>query len=104
MAEEIILSIQWTERAKSTFNNIISYLETEWTEKEVSKFINRTQKVLETLKRYPEMCRPSQKRKDVRIAILNKHTQMVYHFKPRKKQLEILLFWNPKLNPAKFKY
>jgi hypothetical protein len=50
------------------------------------------------------MCRPSQKRKNVRIAILNKHTQMVYHFKPRKKQLQILLFWNPKQNPAKFKY
>ena len=99
-----ITSIQWTDKAKFTFNNIILYLQNKWTEREITKFISRTHQVLETLKRYPEMCRPSQKRKNVRIAILDKHTQMVYHFKPRKKQLEILLFWNFKQNPDKFKY
>jgi len=99
-----ITSIQWTDKAKFTFNNIILYLQNKWTEREIAKFISRTHQVLETLKRYPEMCRPSQKRKNVRIAILDKHTQMIYHFKPRKKQLEILLFWNFKQNPDKFKY
>jgi len=99
-----ITSIQWTDKAKFTFNNIILYLQNKWTEREITKFISRTHQVLETLKRYPEMCRPSQKRKNVRIAILDKHTQMIYPFKPRKKQLEILLFWNFKQNPDKFKY
>ena len=99
-----ITSIQWTDKAKFTFNNIILYLQNKWTEREITKFISRTHQILETLKRYPEMCRPSQKRKNVRIAILDKHTQMIYHFKPRKKQLEILLFWNFKQNPDKFKY
>ncbi len=99
-----ITSIQWTDKAKFTFNNIILYLQKEWTEKEVFKFISRTNEVLDTLKRYPEMCRSSQRRKNVRIAILDKHTQMIYHFKSRKRQLEILLFWNPKQNPDKFKY
>jgi len=50
------------------------------------------------------MCRPSAKRKNVRIGIINKRTQLVYHYKPGKKQIEILLFWDPKQNPAKFKY
>ena len=99
-----ITSIKWTDNAKFNFNNIILYLQNKWTEREITKFISRTHQVLETLKRYPEMCRPSQKRKNVRIAILDKHTQMIYHFKPRKKQLEILLFWNFKQNPDKFKY
>ena len=99
-----ITSIQWTDKAKFTFNNIILYLQNKWTEREITKFISRTHQVLETLKRYPEICRPSQKRKNVRIAILDKHTQMIYHFKPHKRQLEILLFWNPKQNPDKFKY
>lgn len=58
---------------------------------------------LKALKRYPEMCRPSLKRKNVRICILNKHTQLVDHYKPRKRQIEILLFWNFKQNPADFK-
>ena len=102
--DEIVSGIQWTNKAKITFNNLILYLQKEWTEKEVTQFINRTQQVLNTLKRYPEMCRPSQSRKNVRIAILDKHTQMIYHFKPRKTTIVILLFWNPKQNPDKFKY
>jgi len=60
--------------------------------------------MIATLKRYPEMCRPSAKRKNVRIGILDKHTQVIYHYKPRSKQIEILLFWNMKQNPDRFKY
>ncbi len=104
MAGEVIEEILWTDTAKLTFNNIVEYLRKEWTEREVQQFINRTSTLLSTLKRYPEMCRPSLKRKNVHMGVLNKHTQLVYHYKPRKKQIEILLFWNFKQNPAKFKY
>jgi plasmid stabilization system protein ParE len=104
MAEEIVQEIQWTDSAKITFNKIVEYLRKEWTEREVEKFVSRTTEMLSTLKRYPEMCRPSTKRKNVRIGILDKHTQLVYHYKPGKKQIEILLFWGMKQNPGKFKY
>jgi plasmid stabilization system protein ParE len=104
MVEEIVQEILWTELAKATFHKITEYLRSEWTEKEVELFINRTEKFLSTLKRYPEMCRPSLKRKNVRIGILNKHTQLIYHYKPKKKQIEVLLFWSMKQNPAKLKY
>ena len=49
------------------------------------------------------MCRPSVK-KNVRITLLNKHTQIIYHYKPGKQQICILLFWGMKQNTAKFKY
>ena len=104
MAEEIVKEIYWTDSAKASFNNIIFYLRKEWTEREVENFVNRTAEFMAVLKRYPEMCRPSQKRKNVRIGILDKHTQIVYHYKPGKKQIEEVLFWGMKQNPAKFKY
>ncbi|HVY73901.1 MAG TPA: hypothetical protein VG890_03670 [Puia sp.] len=104
MAEEVVKEILWADSAKLTFNNIVEYTRKEWTEREVEKFINSTAEWLSTLKRYPEMCRPSLKRKNVRIGILNKHTQIVYHYNPRKKQIELLLFWNSKQNPARLKY
>lgn len=85
MAEDLIDEILWTPSARKTFKGIIEYLSKEWTEKEVQKFVDRTIAMLAMLKRYPEMCRPSLKRKDVRIGILNKHTQIVYHYKPGKK-------------------
>ena len=89
---------------KSKLHTIVDYLHKEWTEKEVEKFISRITKMLETLKRYPKICRPSTKRKNVRIGIVNKHTQIVYHYMRRKKRIEILLFWNFKQDPSKFKY
>jgi plasmid stabilization system protein ParE len=104
MAEEIVESFLWSDSAKASFNNIIEYLKKAWTDKEIDKFINETEAFLSMLKRYPEMCRPSQKRKHVRVGILNKHTQIIYHYKPRKKQIEVLLFWGFKQNPGKFKY
>ena len=104
MAEEIELEIFWTDSAKISFGKIVDYLQKAWTDREVEKFVNRTDEWLSTLKRYPEMCRPSTKRKNTRIGILDKHTQIVYHYKPRKKQIELLLFWGMKQNPGKFKY
>jgi plasmid stabilization system protein ParE len=89
MGEEVIEEILWTDSAKSTFNNIVEYLRKEWSEREVQKFVNNTLEMISTLKRYPEMCRPSLKRKNVRIGILNKHTQLIYHYKPGKKKQEI---------------
>lgn len=104
MIGEVVEDIVWSDSAKMSFDKIIDYLEKNWTKKEIEIFLNRTEEVLFTLKRYPEMCRPSGKRKNVRIALLNKHTQMFYHFKPRKKQIEVLLFWSMKRNPLKLKY
>ena len=104
MTPVIATEILWTDSAKFTFQKIIDWLDEEWSEKEVNKFILRTEEMLFTLQRYPEICRPSAKRKNVRIGLLGKHTQIIYHYKPRKKQIEALLFWGTKQNPAKFKY
>ena len=104
MAEEIVLEILWSDSAKVSFNKIVDYLRKEWTDREVEKFVQRTVEWLATLKRYPEMCRPSTKRKNVRIGILDKHSQIIYHYKPKKKEIELLLFWSMKQNPVQFKY
>src|SRR5687768_7424824 len=103
MAEQV-KEILWTDKARLTFNQIIEYLIEEWGEKEVKKFVNRTMEMISRLKLHPEMCRPSSKRKNVRIAILSKQNQLIYHYKPEESRIIILLFWNPRQNPAKLKY
>ncbi|MBX2925414.1 MAG: type II toxin-antitoxin system RelE/ParE family toxin [Chitinophagaceae bacterium] len=104
MAEEIVVQIFWSDSAKKSFQKIIAYLEKEWSEKEAATFVKRVSAMLLTLQKYPDMCRPSTKRKNVRIGILDKHTQLIYHYKPRKKQIEVLLFWGMKQNPSRLKY
>jgi plasmid stabilization system protein ParE len=104
MAEEVVREILWTPTAQRSFKNIVDYLEKNWTEREIRNFVEETVYLLSNVKRQPEMCRPSLKRRNVRIGTVNKHTQIVYHYQPRKKQIVVLLFWSPKENPAKFKY
>jgi len=104
MRSVVVDEILWTDSAKLTFQNIVDWLNKEWSEKEVKNFIQCTEKMLATLRHYPEMCRPSIKRKHVRIGILDKHTQLVYYYNPRKKQIVVLLFWGMRRNPTKFKY
>ncbi len=102
--DQVISEIKWTPRAYKSFDSIVLYLEKQWSDREVEKFIMKTNRILVMLKSYPEMCSPSLRRKNVRIAILSKQTKLVYHYKPKKGQIEILLFWNQKQDPAKFNF
>ena len=81
MAEEIELEILWTDSAKISFGKIVDYLQKAWTDREVEKFVNRTDEWLSTLKLYPEMCRPSTKRKNTRIGI-----QLIFSMKLNEKK------------------
>lgn len=38
------LNVRWTPESEDTFSDIINYLEQEWTEKEIRKFAQKTQK------------------------------------------------------------
>ena len=57
--EEVVKTILWSDSAKTSFDNIIQYLQKEWTDREVKRFITRTEEMLGVLRRYPEMSRPS---------------------------------------------
>lgn len=54
MIEEVVQDVQWTPSAKNSFNKIVVYLRREWTEKEVERFIERTEKMINSLKCYPD--------------------------------------------------
>jgi plasmid stabilization system protein ParE len=100
VADEVL----WTNSAKNSFAKIIDWLENNWTPKEVTQLVQRTENMIATLQRYPESCPPSAKHKNVHIGILDKHTKLVYHYNPQKKRITLLLFWGMKQNPAKFRY
>lgn len=92
MAEEIVHEVLWSDSAKNSFSKIVNYLNRVWTEKEVAKFIGRTDEMISTLKCYPEMGRLSSKKKYVRISLLDKHNQLIYHYKRPPEKLKFYYF------------
>jgi plasmid stabilization system protein ParE len=104
MDEKVVEEVLWTDKAKSTFDTVVNYLSIEWSEKEVRNFIQRTNNLISTIQYYPELFKLSQKRHHIRIGLITKHTQLIYHYKPKKRQIVILYFWGTQQNPRKQKY
>ncbi len=69
--------ITWSPRAEKRFDEIITYLLENWTEKEVRNFVLRTDEVLEMIVTYPSLYRKSEK-KNIHEAILSKHNILIY--------------------------
>jgi plasmid stabilization system protein ParE len=59
MAFEIV----WTKRAAAGYDNIITYLQENWTDREVENFLISTNKFFETLSIHPEILQKSNKQK-----------------------------------------
>ncbi|MEP5612767.1 MAG: type II toxin-antitoxin system RelE/ParE family toxin [Cyclobacteriaceae bacterium] len=84
------LEVVWTQRAESGYDRIITYLENQFTDKEVRKFVRQSHDFFELLSKYPKMLEKTGKQKDVYRGPINKHTILTYRIKPRKKQIELI--------------
>lgn len=84
------LEIVWTKRATQGYDNIIEYLEANWTEKEISNFIKETNDFFDLLKTYPELLQSTGRYKSLRRGPINRYTILTYRVKPRNKQIELI--------------
>jgi plasmid stabilization system protein ParE len=82
--------IVWTERAISGFNDVITYLDENWTDREVSNFVNETQEFLTLLSDFPNLLQKTSKYRNVHRGPLNKLIMITYRVKLRKNQIEII--------------
>jgi len=95
--------IRWTEEAIETFDKIIEYLENRWTDREIVKFVNKTNQILTQISEHPEMCKSSFKMK-IRMGIITKQTSIFYQIDIQNKTIVILSFWDNRQDPSKRKY
>jgi plasmid stabilization system protein ParE len=98
------MDITWTSRAKSDFNKILEYLYNNWGAKEVNEFIDLTDSILENIAENPQMFIESTKKRNVHKGFITKQNSMFYKFKPRKKEIILLTFWDNRKDPKKRPY
>lgn len=94
MAYEIV----WLPKAEMTFEGIISWLQTNWTDREISNFVARTNVVLDMIRINPKLYRGAGKRK-IREVVINKQIILLYRIKSNK--VELLTFFDTRQNPNK---
>jgi len=84
------LEIVWTKRAETGYAKIIDYLETQFTEKEVRKFVRESHDFFALLIQYPKMLKSTKKHKNTHRGPVNKYTIVTYRVNTRKNQIELI--------------
>ncbi|MBA7556704.1 hypothetical protein ES705_49421 [subsurface metagenome] len=98
------MDIFWTPKARRTYFEVLNHLKKNWTEREIQNFINEVNNLLDQIKQNPEMFKESRKKKNIRKGFITKYNTLYYRVKPRKKELQLLVFWDNRQDPGKLVY
>ncbi|WP_419801342.1 type II toxin-antitoxin system RelE/ParE family toxin [Mucilaginibacter sp.] len=95
-----INQILWSPLSKSSYYNILVYLEENWTIKELEKFVNRTEEVLNQIHVNP-LLYPFSNEGNIHKCVITKQTSLYYRIKSN--SIELLVFWDNRQNPKKLR-
>ena len=91
----------WSDESLGDLQNIIDYLNSNWTQKEIQNFVKRLDKRLEIIIGNPKLFPKTRKRRNVRKSVLSKHT--VIYYKTEKDVVTILTLFDPRQDPKKLR-
>ena len=93
------LKIVWSKRASLKFDQIITYLIDEWSEKSAKQFIGKVFDFLEILSEFPEIGSLENKEKSIRGFTIVKQVNLYYRIKRDK--IILIIFFDNRQNPKK---
>ncbi len=100
----MVYKVEWTPNALSSYERNMSWLQENWTTKEVTHFAQIVQNKISLLSDHPEIGRPRNKRQpNIRQTVLHKKILLIYRVKKQTHEIELLLFWNTPQKPSKLK-
>jgi plasmid stabilization system protein ParE len=94
-------SILWTDHALSELEEIIAFLETHWTERELRNLAKEIEKTIDLLSRNPLLFQSSDINITVRRVIVAKKNTLYYRINGN--TIEVLSFFSNRQNPQKRK-
>lgn len=100
----MVKEVVWTIRATKTYWQIVNYLQGEFGESTVIEFVNTVHNKIELISSNPFLFRKSASQKNVFLTTIHKRTTLVYRYRPIKKSIQLLIFWNTRMDFRKLKY
>ena len=94
------MKILWTISAQKSFDQIIEFLQEEWSLNSAIKFVQKTNNLIETLKEQPKIGRPEKVKNDLRSFVLSRQTTVFYRIKSIV-VIILLKFFDTRQNPLK---
>lgn len=93
--------IFWSDESLRNLGDILTYLETEWTEKEINKFKEKLGKQIDLIAQNPTLFPESQFHPNLRKAVLSKHNTVFYEIK--KYEIHIAYLFSNRMDIGKLK-
>lgn len=98
---EGICKIVWSKRALSDLDEIICYLQENWTEKEIRKFSQKLDHLLEILQHQPYLFSESISISDTYRAVLSKQVSIYYQV--GNNEIQLITLFDNRQDPEKLK-
>lgn len=98
----MVKRIVWNKRALEKLDEIVDYLEENFSEKTASNFVEKVFDRLDILSRYPEIGRKSKKKKNIKFHKIDKHRDLYYRIDG--KNLIVVYIFDTRQNPEKNLY
>jgi plasmid stabilization system protein ParE len=95
----MVPKIKWSALAVKSYVDNIGYLEKEWSQKEVDHFIKAVQRKIFSLSLQPLSASITNKRRNLRKTVINKRIILIYRYKSRSNEIELVRFFNTYQHP-----
>lgn len=92
----------WAPSAKEDYAALLEYVEKHFGLDAALELLDNTEKLLEEIAAFPGMFPASDKRKDIRKAVMSKQTSLFYRIS--QDQVQILYVWDNRQDPDNLEY
>ena len=100
----MVFKIIWTPTALNSYLEIMDFLETSWTQKEVNTFAKTVDERIKLLKSFSRTGSPfGTKHRKLRKTLVHEHVQLYYRILPAAQHILLVIFWDTRRNPRKLK-
>ena len=94
-------TVVWSAEAEATYADVLAFLEEHWSEKQVFRFIERSEEVISLVAKNPMMY-PHSKTRNIHRAVVSKQISLYYYVTG--KVVILLSFEDNRQNPDKVAY
>jgi plasmid stabilization system protein ParE len=94
--------VVWTDHALDELRQTVSYLEENFSEREILRLANKIESILGLIATQPEMFPESPRRKGVRRVVILRLNSLYYRVNER--QIQILSFFSNRQDPKRSKF
>jgi plasmid stabilization system protein ParE len=90
----------WSPQAEITFENVITFLSENWTNKQIENLLARTNKLINLISKNPFLFKGSEKQ-NIHEVLITKHNLLLYQINETELKVELLAFFDTRHHPKK---